>query len=75
MKIARMNTSLKKNRLSIMEMHYLVCTPERIKHLSEVHKMGLFTKEEMKDSFEKAGLKVEYQNEGITGRGLYIGQS
>jgi SAM-dependent methyltransferase len=75
LKIARMSTSLKKDRLSIMEMHYLVCTPQQTKHSSEVHKMGLFTKEEMIDSFEKAGLETEYQEAGITGRGLYIGQS
>ena len=29
---------------------------------------------EMKGAFEQAGLEVEYDPEGLTGRGLYLGK-
>jgi len=34
----------------------------------------LFTRDEMTWAFEFAGLAVRYKNEGLTGRGLYIGK-
>ncbi len=36
--------------------------------------MGLFSRKEMMDAFESAGLKCEYQEPGIAGKGQYIGQ-
>jgi SAM-dependent methyltransferase len=74
LKIARLSTSKARGNLSIMDMHFLVSTPEGTKHFVESHAMGLFSEKEMRDSFEAARLRCEYLAEGITGRGLYIGE-
>jgi len=74
LKIARMNTSGVEGRLSIMDMHYLVGTPEGIEHHVERHELGLFTTEEMCHALTTGGLEVTYDETGLTGRGLYIGQ-
>jgi SAM-dependent methyltransferase len=74
LKIARINTSAVQGRLSIMDMHYLVGTPEGIQHYVERHELGLFTTEEITHALMTCGLEVTYDEEGLTGRGLYIGQ-
>jgi len=74
LRIARMNTGDVDGRLSIMDMHYLVGTPEGIEHHVERHELGLFTTEEMSHALTTCGLEVTYDETGLTGRGLYIGQ-
>ncbi len=74
LKIARVNTSLVDGRLSIVELHYLVGTPERTEHLVERHELGLFEVDEMISALEGEGLVVDYNPEGLTGRGLYLGR-
>lgn len=74
LKIARINTSFVDGRLSIMDMHYLIGTPEGTEHHGERHELGLFTTEEMRHALTTCGLEVTYDEEGLTGRGLYIGQ-
>lgn len=72
LKIARMSTSLVSGRLSVFDMHHLVGTPEGVTHLVERHEMGLFTGDQMIRAFSDAGLEVEHNPEGLTGRGLYV---
>ena len=73
LKIARVNTSVTKGRLSVFDLHHLVGTPEKTFHLVEHHEMGLYTVGEMMDAFESAGLTTTHEPEGPTGRGLYVG--
>jgi SAM-dependent methyltransferase len=73
-KIARINTSFVEGRLSIMDMHYLIGTPEGTEHYVERHELGLFTTEEIRHALTTCGLEVTYDATGVTGRGLYIGQ-
>ena len=72
LKIARINISLVKDNLSIMEMHHLIGTPEAVEHFVERHEMALFTHEEYLETFRAANLIVTHEREGLTGRGLYI---
>ncbi len=72
LKIARVNTSLVDGGLSIVELHYLVGTPEKTEHLVERHELGLFGGDEMISALESEGLVVSYDREGLTGRGLYL---
>jgi hypothetical protein len=74
LKIARINTSYAEGRLSYFDLHYLIGTPEGTEHFAEHHEMGLFEQDEMMAAFEEAGLQVSYDQEGLTGRGLYIGK-
>jgi ubiquinone/menaquinone biosynthesis C-methylase UbiE len=73
LKIVRMNISKRKGRLSFFTLHYLVATPEGIKHFTELHELGLFTVDETLGTFRAAGLDVTHDPAGLTGRGLYIG--
>lgn len=73
-KIVRMNTGEVEGRLSILTFHYLVGTPKTVEHFTERHEMGLFEHEEYVTAFEKAGLEVSHDPEGLMGRGLYVGR-
>jgi SAM-dependent methyltransferase len=73
LKIARMNLSALEDGLSILEFHYLVGTPQGIDHFTERHELGLFTHDDYLAAFNAAGLQVEYNPEGLMGRGLYTG--
>jgi len=74
LKIARVNTSFVKGRISYFDLHHLIGTPKGTTHFVEHHELGLFTIEEMKKMFIDAGVLVEYDPEGLTGRGLYVGE-
>jgi SAM-dependent methyltransferase len=74
LKIARMSTSCAQGRLSYFDLHYLIGTPEKTEHVVERHELGLFTEEEMEEALEGAGLEATYDEQGLTGRGLYVGR-
>lgn len=72
-KVCRMSVSeAKGERLSFFKFHYLIGTPHGVRHFTEDHIMGLFTVTEMKAAFAANGLGVQYENYGISGRGLYV---
>ena len=54
-------------------LEYLIGTPGRVERLREEHELGWFTHEEYLSAFGNAGLTVEHDEHGLTGRGLYIG--
>lgn len=74
LKIARINTSFVDGRLSYFDLHYLIGTPEGTEHFVERHELGLFETDEMMAALSSVGLKVTYDAEGLTGRGLFIGR-
>ena len=55
------------------DFHYLVGTPDGVEHFTERHEVGLFTDEEYCAAFERAGLEVTHDKDGLMGRGLFIG--
>jgi ubiquinone/menaquinone biosynthesis C-methylase UbiE len=73
LKIAWMYKSEREDLLSIMNIHYLVATPQGVEHFTERHEIGLFTQEQYFAAFRKAGLAVQYDPTGLFGRGMYIG--
>jgi hypothetical protein len=61
------------NGISTLDFHYLVGTPDGVRYLQETHALGLFTQDEMAENLRAGGFElVEYDPEGMTGRGLYI---
>jgi len=73
LKIVRMNLSLLDGRISHFDFHYLIGTPDGIEHFVERHELGLFERKEMEAAFVAASLQVTFDEEGLIGRGLYIG--
>lgn len=74
LKLARVNNSSVEGSISILDMHYLIGTPGSIDHYVEKHELGLFTVDEMKKAFELADLDITFDEDGLMGRGLYIGK-
>ncbi len=73
LKICRVSRSEVRGRESRLEFQYLVAEAREIRHLEEIHELGLFTQEEMLEAFREGGFpEVEYDPEGLTGRGLYL---
>ena len=60
---------------SVFDIHYQVGTSEGISHFSEQHIMGLWTDEEYREAFTRAGLSVNYEENGFFGRGVYYGNA
>jgi len=73
LKIARVNTSFQEGMLSIFDLHYLIGTPQGTQYAVEHHVMGLFTCQQHIDAFRSAGLEPVYDEQGLTGRGAYLG--
>jgi SAM-dependent methyltransferase len=73
--LARVDRSWREDRLSVLEQHYLLGSPEGIRYWVERHELGLFTDEEYAEAFRAAGLAVEHDPDGLIGRGLYLGVS
>jgi len=57
--------------LSRLRFDYTIREGGTVRTATEIHELGLFTTEELLESFRQAGLRAEYDPEGLTGRGLY----
>lgn len=73
-KIVRMHRSDREGDVAIMDMNYMVATPgDGVRCFSERHEMTLFHREQYLDAFRAAALDVEFDPDGLMGRGLYLG--
>jgi SAM-dependent methyltransferase len=74
LKICWMYTSRRDGKDSVLDMHYLVGSPEAVQHFSEEHRLGLFTKEQHLEALRDSGLEATFDPEGPfgRGRGLYV---
>jgi SAM-dependent methyltransferase len=72
--ICRMNQNDVEGRLSILNFHYLLGQGRSVEYFTERHELGLFTVEEMQAAFKQADFRVTYYPQGLTGRGLYVGE-
>ncbi len=73
MKVAVMETSRLREGVWDEEAHYLVWTGDGLEHLHEQERVGAFTRGDLIGAFEQAGLEVEHDEHGLTGRGLFVG--
>jgi len=74
-KIARLNNSKQENKVSIMDMHYLIAERNKgVEYFVERHELGLFEIDKFLEFMSKAGLKAEFLKDDLMKeRGLYIG--
>ncbi len=70
--VARVSRSWREGDESVIEMHYALARPDRTWAFSEIHRMGLFTTEAQLVVYRAAGLAVEHEEPGLTGRGLIV---
>ena len=73
MHAVRMNGSRTDGTLSSFDFHYMIGRPGTVELRTEVHTLGLFERDTYRAAFEGAGLSVEYDEDGLMGRGLWIG--
>jgi SAM-dependent methyltransferase len=59
-------------RISRLYFDYEISDTTGTRCVREIHELGLFTPAEMLEQFHKAGLDVEHDPNGLTGRGLYV---
>ena len=72
-KICRMSHSYRENEFSILEFHYMTGTQEDgVRYFSESHKLRLTPVAEMTEAFQQAGFTVSFEEQGLTGRGLFF---
>ncbi len=74
LKVCRMARTTLSEGISRVEFEYLVGRREGLERRSEIHELGLFTREQMELAFHDADLEVDHDPEGLCGRGLYIGR-
>jgi len=70
---AWMYVSRREGCRSVLDIQYLMAGPDGIDQFAERHELTLFTTEQMTAAFRCAGLSVDHDPVGITGRGLYVG--
>jgi hypothetical protein len=46
-----------------------------VDHITELHELGLFSREDYEAAFAAAGLQLDYDARGPSGIGLYLGTS
>lgn len=73
LKIARINVGTVEDGIAVLPFHYLVGTPQGLEYFTERHELALFTHEQYLAAFQAAGLDAVYDEEGLMGRGLYVG--
>jgi SAM-dependent methyltransferase len=74
LKIAWMYTSDPPiDSLCIVDIYYLVGTPDGVHQFKERHELGLFSHANYLSAFRKASLDVHYDPKGLFKRGLYWG--
>jgi SAM-dependent methyltransferase len=74
-KVARHSRTVINGRLSRLLFDYEIEEHGEVRHMSEVHDLGLFTAEELMEAFRAAGLDAQHDAEGLTGRGLFVARS
>jgi SAM-dependent methyltransferase len=73
--VRRMSYSDRRGSISVLELHYLVgVIGQGVEYRKEIHELGLFTVEEMRTAFSRAGLDAEWDPVGLSGRGMYLGR-
>lgn len=72
-KVARANTTRREGDVCVLELHYLVARADKAECYRETHRVMLFEPDDYFEAIESAGLRPEYDEQGLMGRGLFLG--
>jgi len=70
--ICRMSHTAIEGQVSRLHFEYLIGSAAGLRRVTELHELGLFTRRQMESAFEAAGMTVAFDEQGPTGRGLYV---
>ncbi|MFI9505150.1 class I SAM-dependent methyltransferase [Nocardia sp. NPDC052566] len=72
--VTRFSHSVREGDAVVMSVQYLIATPEQgIRHLTDRHRLALFTREQYLAAFAAAGCPAEFVRPEPFGRGLFLG--
>ena len=71
--VARVSRSERSGNISSFTFHYTVATRQAVYSFEEPHQLALWTVEEYEAAFSHAGLRVSFEEPGLSGRGLFVG--
>ena len=71
-KLARCCSSQVKDKLSVLDMHHLVCRPDGTNHFIEHLELGLFSESEYKTTLADGGYTVLHEKIRDNGNGVYL---
>ncbi|WP_329016608.1 class I SAM-dependent methyltransferase [Micromonospora rifamycinica] len=71
--VSRISHSVRDGDAVRMTQHYLCADATGIRHLTDVHRLALFTREQYEDAFTRAGCRVEFVLTELFHRGLFVG--
>ncbi|HEY9226334.1 MAG TPA: class I SAM-dependent methyltransferase [Gemmatimonadaceae bacterium] len=71
-RVERVSRTEVDGRLSRLHFEYHIEDASGHRTATEVHELGLFTRDEMLAAFANAGLTANHDPEGLIGRGLYV---
>lgn len=75
-KVARMNVSRRDGNVAVLDFHYMIASRDGIRTFTEAHRLTLFREHEYRAAFERARLRVQFEEPDETfTRGLYIGHA
>lgn len=72
--VSRVLTVSVSDDVSVLSMHYTVSDGGPIREFDELHHLRLFSIVDYVEAFEAAGLAVEHEPFGLSGRGIFIGR-
>lgn len=72
--ISRIGISTREGMVTTTSLHHMVGTAQGVDHFVELNTLAMYTDEDFTDAFTKAGLSIEIDPEGLTGRRLCIGK-
>ena len=72
-KIVSASVAPRDGRIAKLDMQYLIARSEEVHHVSESLELGLWTRAEYEALLSEEGLTVDYDPDGLMGRGLLIG--
>jgi ubiquinone/menaquinone biosynthesis C-methylase UbiE len=73
LKVARMTIAERHGKIVDLHMYHMVGRPDKVEEFVEHHREAMHTPEEYMEAFKKVGLTVDYDEQGLIGRGLFMG--